>query len=110
MKNQKQKLSYQSHAPLQQKRIKYLGINLPKETKDLYIENCKTLIKEIKDNIKKCRYIPCSWVGGNNIVKMTILLNATYRFNVTPIKLPMTFFTELEQKFHNSYGNTKVSK
>ena len=107
MKNQKQKLSYQSHAPLQQKRIKYLGINLPKETKEMYIENCKTLIKEIKDNIKKCRYIPCSWVGGNNIVKMTILPNATYRFDAIPIKLPMAFFTELEKKTSQFTGKHK---
>ena len=59
------------------KRIKYLGINLPKETKVLYTENYKTLVKEIKDNINRWRDIPCSWVGRINTVKMTKLPNAT---------------------------------
>ena len=66
------------------KRIKYLGINLPKETKDLYAENHKTMMKEIKDDTNRWRDVPCSWTGRINIVKMTIL--------------PMAFFTELEQK------------
>ena len=57
------------------KRIKHLGINLPKETKELYAENYKTLMKEIKDDINRWRNIPCSWVGRINIVKMTILQN-----------------------------------
>ena len=72
--------------------IKYLGINLPKETKELYTENYKILMKEIKDDINRWRDSPCSWVGRINIMKMTILPNAIYRFNESPIKLLVVFF------------------
>ena len=89
-------------------RIKYLGINLSKETKELYTENYNTLMKEIKDDINRWKDIPCPWLGRINIVKMIILPNAKYKLSEIPIKLPMALFTDLEQKISNSYGNTKT--
>ena len=99
--NEKSKREIKESVPLTiaTNRIKYLGINLPKETKEPYIENYKTVMKEIKDDINSWRDILCSWVERINIVKMTILLNIICRFNVIPIKSPMAFFTVLEQKF-----------
>ena len=95
------------------KRIKYQGKNLLKETKELCTENYKTLMKEIKDDINRWRDSPCSRVGKINIVKMTILQNTIYRLNVSPIKLSMAFFTELEQmisQFIYKHKRSRIAK
>ena len=87
--------------------IKYLGINLTKEIKYLYSENYTTLKKEIKEDTNKWKPVPCTWIGRINIIKMSILLKEIYRLIAIPIKIPMTYFTDIEQTFQKLLWNHK---
>ena len=84
MKLQKQKSGKKIPIDIATRKIKYLGINLTKQVKDLYSENYTTLKKEIKEDTNKWKHVPCSWIGRINIIRMAILPKSIYGLHASP--------------------------
>jgi hypothetical protein len=90
--------------------IKYLAVTLTKEVKSLYDKNFRSLKKEIKEDLRRWKDLPCTWIGKINIVKMGMMPIASYRFSAIPIIIPTQFFTEIERAICNFIWKIKTPK
>ena len=88
--------------------MKCLGVTLTKQVKDLYVKNFKSLKKEIKEDLRRWKALPCSWICRTDIVKMSILSKAPYRFNTIPINILTQFFSDMERAILNVIWEKKI--